>query len=506
MPENFLPSLFVRKVKIVATVTSGSSLEAPDLEARLKKVEILEIRGDLVPEVSVEWLRQRFAGQLLFTLRSAAEGGEFGGNPSRRAERLQEAASAGFDLIDLEAARDLGATLLAKVAPERRILSWHGPAADPADLQTRFQSMLGVPAYLYKLIPRAQQAGQVLAPLQLLAQLQRRDVVAFASGVIGSWSRFVAPRLGAPVVYGALGGEPGAPGQPSVARLCRDYGFPALPSAEVIFGIAGCPVAHSLSPRIHNAAYRQLGLPAVYLPFHAESFGDFWLEVVESEVLSTIGLPLRGLSVTSPFKRVALAVAGASSPLAERIGAANTLTWTGRIWEAESTDPAGVVEPLLRRKVELTGRRAVVVGCGGAGRSAAVALLHSQASVALANRSSERGRRAAYDLGLPFLLAADMDPNSFDLFVNATPLGRSPEDPLPFEVARLPEGAVVVDMVYGDQPTALVTECLRRGLTVVDGREVLLEQAVRQFKLMTGRELPRKGVAKMIELQEASQA
>ena len=128
--------------------------------------------------------------------------------------------------------------------------------------------------------------------------------------------------------------------------------------------------------------------------------------------------------MTAPFKRVALAVAGASSPLAERIGAANTLVQTGGVWEAEATDPAGVVRPLLVREIPLEGAPAVVVGAGGAGRCAAAGLSHMGAIVTMANRSGERGKRAAYDLGLPFIPLESIPLEKFTIAVNATPSTR----------------------------------------------------------------------------------
>jgi 3-dehydroquinate dehydratase/shikimate dehydrogenase len=275
-----------------------------------------------------------------------------------------------------------------------------------------------------------------------------------------------------------------------VARLVSDYGLPELPPVERVFGIVGNPVAHSLSPRLHNGAYRALGIPALYLAFHAPSFGDFWLEVVESPALETLRLPLCGLSVTSPFKSGALAVAGAPSPLAERIGGANTLRLTEGVWEAESTDPDGVVLPLEQRGVTIGGAAAAVFGTGGAGRAAAVGLARAGARVVLVNRSAERGREAARILGLPFLPWSEADPGGFGILVNATPLGRDPSDPLPFPPEAVSPGTVVVDMVYGPAPTRLVGALRVRGVTAVDGREMLLFQAFSQFRLMTGRELP----------------
>jgi 3-dehydroquinate dehydratase/shikimate dehydrogenase len=324
--------------------------------------------------------------------------------------------------------------------------------------------------------------------------LRRRDVAAFASGPIGLWTRVVAPRLGAPVVYGAAGGPgapPAAPGQPSLARLRADYGLPELPPVSMLCGVAGNPVAQSLSPRLHNAAYRALGIPALYVAFHAPSFGEFWLEVVESGALETLGLPLSGLSITAPHKEAALAVAGAESPLATRIGAANTLVRKDGVWEAEATDPDGVLLPLRERGIELAGRTAAVLGCGGAGRSAAIGLAAAGARVTLFNRGIERGLKAAAELGLPFRPLSELDTAHFELLVHATPRGRGAGDQPPLDVDRVRPGAVVVDMTYGEAPTPLLLAVAARGALAIDGREVLLAQALAQFRLMTGREMPR---------------
>jgi 3-dehydroquinate dehydratase / shikimate dehydrogenase len=474
-------------VATLTTVPPGGIESLASLPGGLGGVAWLEVRGDLVGDLDPASLRF-FPGRLLYTLRSRAESGAFDGSPERRKRRLIEAASR-YDLVDLEAARDLSPEVLKAVPPERRVLSWHGPAAGLDGLKATFERMAAVPALLYKLVPTATQPGEELAALQLLRSLGRRDVIAFASGAGGAWTRFVAPRLGAPVIYGALGEVPGAPGQLSIERLCADYGLPDLPPVEVLFGIVGHPVAHSLSPRIHNTSYRALGIPALYLPFDTESFGDFWLEVVESG--ESLGLPIRGLSVTTPFKEAALAVAGAESPLAGLIGAANTLVWNQGVWEAEATDPDGVVLPLRDRGINIEGVEVAVAGAGGAGRSAAEGLKKAGARVTIFNRDPERGRSASDRLKIPYLPFSELDPSNFDLLVNATSLGRGEGDPLPFDPERLRPGAVVIDLVYlKDGPTRLLAAAATRGAVVIDGREVLIDQARGQFRLMTGRDLP----------------
>lgn len=475
---------------LVATLTTPPNPGDADLRASLDGVSWLEVRGDLVGDLDPAPLRQGFSGKLLYTLRSRAESGAFEGSAERRKRRLIEAVER-YDLVDLEAARDLSPDVLKAIPPEKRLLSWHGPATALDGLKAIFERMAAVDAVLYKLIPTAAQAGDEIPVLLLLESLERRDVAAFAAGPAGAWTRLVAPRIGAPVVYGALGDRPGAPGQISIRRLREDFGLPELRPVERLFGIVGNPVEHSLSPRLHNAAYRALGIPALYLPFHAESFGDFWLEVVESEALEQIGLPLRGLSVTTPHKEAALAVAAAASPRAERIGAANTLVWNDGAWEGETTDPDGVVLPLRERGIDPAGCRAAVVGAGGAGRSAAEGLMSAGTRVTLVNRSAERGEHAASLLKLPFVSLDSFDPAEFDLLVNATTLGRGGEDEaLPFPVDGLRPGTVVVDLVYRETATPLLRAARGRGLEAVDGREVLLGQALGQLRMMTGREMP----------------
>lgn len=490
----------MRRTTLVATLTQPPSEDGEELTALAETVGILEVRADLVGDLDPDWLHDRFDGELLYTLRSRAEWGAFEGGKKTRQQRISEAARR-YDLVDLEAERDLWPELLDGVPAEQRLLSWHGTAKNLTALKGRFERMAEVEARYYKLIPTARQEGDALRPLALLHELRRDDVISFSVGEKGSWTRLIAPRLGSPLVYGALGETPGAPGQLSIRQLVDDYGLPWLPTADRLYGLVGCPVAHSLSPRLHNGAYRALGVPALYVPFHVESFGDFWLDVVEMDDLAGFGLPLRGLSVTTPHKAAALAVSGAESPRADHIGAANTLVWHEGVWEAESTDPEGVTGALAHHRCALRGVPAAVVGCGGAGKAAAVGLAVAGAKVILVNRGVARGEEAAESLHLDFVPLDRFDPGDFEIVVHATALGHASNDPLPFEVDRLRQGATVVEMVYGGEPTALERRATERGCQVVSGREVLLHQALEQFRWMTGQTLPRSLAAELLGVE-----
>lgn len=484
---------------LIATLTTPPSLE--EIERLAGQVDALEVRADLVGDVDPDDLRKHFDGELIYTLRSRAECGQGSSREAARWEAISAAAER-YDLIDLEAERDLTPDLLALVPAEKRLASWHGRATELEDLWERFALMEAAGARLYKLIPEAPKTGDGLLPLAFLKSVGRTDVVAFASGSAGGWSRLLAPRLGAPIVYGSAGPEAAAPGQLSIDRLRTDYGLPALPPVKYLFGIAGNPVRHSLSPRLYNGMFQERGMPCAYLPFHVDTFGDFWLDVVESGSLEVLGFTLCGLSVTAPFKEIALAVAGAASPLAERIGSANSLTNRGGVWEAESTDPEGILGPLRERGIDLVGRKVAVVGAGGAGRAAAFGVARVGAKVTLVNRSVERGKRVALELDAAFVALSEFDPAEFSLVVNATPLGRGEQEELPFDTGRLTPETLVVDLAYVPAaPTRLVREVRAAGATAIDGREVLLAQAVHQSLIMTGEQLSAKRARELLKAE-----
>jgi len=473
--------------RLIATVTCQADLDSVD--SLVGKAEILEVRADLVGDQDADWIRDRFDGELLYTLRSRAEGGCSDVSTATRRRRIV-AASATYDLLDLEGHRDLEPEVLQEIPAERRIISWHGGAGTLSELQKIFERLAAQEARYYKMVPSAEQSGQELVPLALLRSRGRSDIIAFASGEIGLWTRHLAARLGAPVLYGSAGTEPGAPGQPSIHQLREDYGLPELVEVDRLFGIVGSPIAHSLSPRLHNRLYRELGISGLYVPFHVDNFGDFWLEVVESGSLLELGFELRGLSVTAPHKAIAVAVAGATSPLAEWINSANTLVFREGVWEAETTDPEGVVGPLAERGVSFSGLIAAVVGAGGAGRAAAASLTRVGAEVVMVNRGIDRGRKAAETLHLPFTPLTEFEPSRYRVVVHATPVGGQGET-LPFELGDIGSDTVMVDLVYRHAgPTPLIREAARRGCEVVEGREVLLHQAAPQFHLMTGHQMP----------------
>jgi 3-dehydroquinate dehydratase/shikimate dehydrogenase len=459
-----------------------------ELDELPDSVDWLEVRADLADEPGPDWIRSNFNGKLLYSLRSREEGGNFEGSLEDRRNRLLRAARS-YDLVDLEAERDLIPQLLTAIPANKRLISWSGQFTESSALLERFKRMTSAGARIYKLVSRASRSGEGLAPLAFLRSAKRTDVVAFASGDAGLWSRVLAPHLGAPLVFGAVGNSGSAFGEPSILKLTRDYGLPELPQANALYGIVGSPITHSLSPRLHNAAYRALGFPGLFLPFHEESFTDFWREMIEEQRLEGIGPSVRGLTVASPHKEAALPLAAQSSEMVQQAGATNLFVRNGRGWKADTTDPEGAVVALRERGVEIRNQKAAVIGCGGAGRAVAAALSKHGADVTLVNRSAGRGLKAKELLGLPFVRLSEFSADDYSTLVNATPVGRNGET-LPFDVTRMSQHGTVVDLAYGAEPTPLINDAVSQQLNAVDGLEVLLIQVRHQFRLMTGIEMP----------------
>jgi 3-dehydroquinate dehydratase/shikimate dehydrogenase len=476
------------QVSLIATLVTAPSTSGVELTSLPDSVDWLEVRTDLVGDIDPDWIRDRFKGRIQYSLRSRAEGGNCSDSVKERHRRLISAVRC-YDRVELEGNTDFSQSLLDKISVEKRLVSWHGPASGLSEIRARFDQLSSVPASNYKIVTFASKLAEEFTALSLLESLDRTDTIAYSIGPLGFWSSLAALHLGSPAIFGLVPGGTGIPSEPTIDKLIDDYGLPELMPATELFAIVGSPVFHSLSPRLHNAAYRAMNYPALFVPLHVESFEEFWQEVVQTKLLDSLDLPLNGMTVASPNKEMALQSALIVSPMARRAESANVLLRDNGWWKADTTDPEVIFMADREGSIKVKDKRAAVIGCGGAGRAIAAALVQSGAEVTLINRGADRGNHAAELLGLPYLPLPDFKAMGYDILVNATPLGRDTED-LPFALENLNDEVVVIDLVYGSRPTALIGGIRARELTAIDGRNVLLTQVRRQFRMMTGREMP----------------
>lgn len=248
--------------------------------------------------------------------------------------------------------------------------------------------------------------------------------------------------------------------------------------------VLGHPVAHSRSPAMHNAALAELGLAEEWSYEAIDAAPDAF----EARVRAMPGEDFAGANVTVPHKGAALALADTLSETAREIGAANTLVFAGEEIQAENTDAAGLLNAL---PASPAGKRALVLGAGGAARAVVWALLREGAEVEVWNRTELRSQHLCEELGgRP---VDEPDQAGFDLIVNSTAVGLGGEDPfveLPLSAESFAPGQTVVDMVYGGEPTALLGAAEAAGASVVDGIEVLVQQGALSFRIWTGRDAP----------------
>lgn len=257
-----------------------------------------------------------------------------------------------------------------------------------------------------------------------------------------------------------------------------------------VFGLVGNPVGHSLSPVMHEAAYDALGMDARYVTFEPGP------DSLETAIEGAAALGISGLNVTIPFKESILEYVDPDE-LATRIGAVNTIDFSGRRPTGHNTDAAGVTRSFKSHDVALAGREAVVVGAGGAGRATAFALADEEATVRIANRTASKAAELADDVqegteatvtahGLADIATLLSDAT---LLVNATSVGmETDESPVPADA--LHSDLAVLDAVYRPLKTRLLRDAEAAGATTIDGAWMLLYQGAESFERWTGRNAP----------------
>ena len=461
----------------VARATNAGLRQA----ARLvdERVPAVELRLDALEErPDLPSLRAAFEGRtLLATLRSRAEGGRFEGTAAEAGALLGAALDAGFELADVELA--LAGRGLLGLPPERVVVSAHDFERVPHDLEERAAGMEATDARFAKLVATARGLADALRLLRLQAARGAAGrLAAFGMGEAGLVTRALSPYLGAPLAFGAaVPGEATAPGQPAAADLLDVYAVGRPRRAEALFALLGGRVSHSLSPAIQNAAFEALGLPWLYVPIALGSLAGELGSL--REALAVLGLPLRGASVTVPFKGEAAALAGASGE------ARNTLLFAPDGALSSANTDLDALRGALPEAPE--DGAALVLGAGGMARSAVEALVARGWRVDVAARTTARAAALAASLGARAVASAAASGLAYGVVVNATPLGLDASDPLPCDGALLGPGVLAVDAPYRPGGTAFSREALRRGARLVDGFALLLAQAAGQSTLFTAR-------------------
>jgi shikimate dehydrogenase len=249
-----------------------------------------------------------------------------------------------------------------------------------------------------------------------------------------------------------------------------------------LYGIIGNPVAHSLSPAMHNAAFAALDLNKVYLSFVVQD--------VAQAMIGLRGLGIKGASVTIPHKQAVIEHLDSIDPVAEKIGAVNTLSITNGAIHGANTDWIGA-NRALAEKIPLAGSSVLLLGAGGSARAIGFGLLEAGTSLTIASRTPEKGQTLAKLLNCPWLPLAEAGTARADILINATSMGMAPQQELsPIAKEALTNFGVVMDIVYAPLATRLLREAEQAGCQTIDGLAMLLYQGAAQFEIWTGRKAP----------------
>jgi 3-dehydroquinate dehydratase/shikimate dehydrogenase len=377
---------------------------------------------------------------------------------------------------------------------DRVICSAHYFEGVPQNLREIFKQMAATPARILKIALRARDATDCIPVFHLLDHARRegREMIAIAMGEAGMMTRILAPARGAFLTYGSSDeAHTSAPGQVNAADLRNLYRVHKLNRETEIMGLIGSPVAHSLSPHIHNAAFEALNINAVYVPFEVKDAAAFLRRMAHPRTRE-IKWRLRGLSVTAPHKSTVMEHLDWIEPAAQAIGAVNTIVAEDESLRGYNTDAAGVLVPLREKGLSLNGARCAVIGAGGAARCALWSLQREKAAVTLFARNIEKARPVAEKFGAKLDQIEGASFEGFDLVINATPLGTrgEREEETPALADQLRGARLAYDLVYNPGDTRFQREARAAGCETIGGLTMLVAQAAEQFKLWTGRDAP----------------
>jgi len=466
--------------------------------------DIVELRLDRCP--GAEAAREVVARSSLpciATCRPKWEGGHCALPETQRLELLRAAADAGAAYVDIEL------EALRRGAPMPRgqagvIISAHDFAGRPARLHNILLDMENAGGSVHKVAWMARSVRDNIEAFEILRQ-RRRPTIALCMGEAGVISRVLARKFGAFLTYAATDESGGtAPGQISLSEIKRLYRWDAVRPDTRVFGVVACPVGHSMSPAIHNAAFDAAGFNGIYVPLLVEPGYESFKAFME-DFLGFADLHLGGLSVTIPHKENALRYLeekGAEiDPLARTIGAVNTIVihrdGQNLRLRGLNTDYGAILDCLTSAlgidRAALEGLKVAVLGAGGTGRTAVAALAHYGADVIVYNRSEERARSLAAEFNgrsgrVRCASLAEVVTSGATVFINATSVGMYPDaqrSPLGDMCLPCSPGTVVFDVVYNPPVTLLLKQAQAAGAKTISGVEMFVRQAAAQFTAWT---------------------
>jgi 3-dehydroquinate dehydratase/shikimate dehydrogenase len=481
---------------------------ADELNEKIKRAEesadVIEVRFDCLKDVENESLwrainetGKRFQGKLLATFRAFEQGGK---RPLSFAEReefwIHPRVFENVDWADLE--RDFPLEKIERFWGDnvfnRVIKSFHDFENVPENLEKIFDD-ISKDSEIAKIAVRADDITGTIAVWKLLekAKSENKQIIPIAMGESGKWTRILGLAHGAFMTYAALdAGNETAPGQVSARDLTEVYRVKELNRETEVYGIIGANTSYSMSPYIHNAAFKFHHLNSVFVPLQVKNLDEFMRRMAKPETRE-IELNFKGFAVTIPHKQNIIKHLDSVDETARAIGAVNTVKIEdGKLYGC-NTDAQGFIEPLQNAFGDLKNARVAVFGAGGASRAACCALKKAGAEVTVFARNADKAEALKTDFNVQIeQLSTAKNYKDFDILVNATPLGTKgePANETPAVAAQIENVKLVYDLIYNPFETKFIKEAKKAFVPALGGLSMLVAQAAAQQKIWTSLDAP----------------
>ncbi len=454
---------------------------------------LVELRLDYIgSRVNIQRLLKDRPCATIVTVRREQDGGKFTGSEDTRLTMLRQAIVNGVEYIDLE--EDV-AGMIPRFGKTKRIISYHSFRNTPDNLRELHTRMKSLDADVVKITTMANQPRD---NVRILEMVQESDfpTVGMCMGDIGTPSRILGAKFGAAFTYATFHHERVlAPGQLSYDQMVNVYRHNSIGRETAVYGVIADPIGHSLSPQVHNAAFGELGIDAVYVPFRVpfDTLGQFMEDAPR--------LPIRGLSVTIPHKETIAKFLTKVDPAVKGIGAVNTVVFKDSQVIGYNTDykaamdclehALGGVPATPKEASPLKGKHVLVLGAGGVARAIMYGLQRRGARSVIASRTKSRAQILAETFQGRAVDWQARHTADAEIVINCTPVGMHPNvDETPFNKSHLKPSTIVFDTVYNPESTLFLKEARSHGCKVVTGVEMFIRQAALQFLLFTACEAP----------------
>ncbi|MCW5962190.1 MAG: shikimate dehydrogenase [Pyrinomonadaceae bacterium] len=385
---------------------------------------------------------------------------------------------------------------------EKFIISSHFFEGVPKNLIEIYDKLSGSDAEVIKIAAQTNEITGTIPIWKLLerAKSENKEIIPIAMGESGKWTRILGLAHGAFLTYAALdSGKETAPGQVSAKDLIEVYRAKDLDENTDIYGIIGGNTSYSISPYVHNSAFKFHKLNSVFIQLQVQNLDEFMRRMV-LEKSREIELNFKGFAVTIPHKQSIIKYLDEIDETAEKIGAVNTVKIENGKLYGYNTDAQGFVEPLKNSFGDLSNAKVAVFGNGGAARACIYALKNENAEVTIFARNIEKAETLAEEFKVQSskFKVQNENYNEFDILVNTTPLGTKGdfEDQTIVFAEQIETVKLVYDLVYSPFQTKLMSEADKVHVPKIGGLAMLIAQAMQQQKIWTGKDAPMKEMSR----------